>query len=278
MLEPRTNSSNKFRKTKEQWVEKAITRFKTRHYKEALRACNNAIQLDPGYARAYYSKGLILTRLENYDEALASYEKARQLGLHFDMGELVCKMGELLYKAKNYGKAGIFFERAIEIDRKYKTWYQTRTEVLLKEVDTCCSRGNMDDAWAKLKEASLFNPHDYRVLSTIAYLEKERHIPVHQKQLALQNQRKARADFDALGEEMAKATTRAKLVELGRKRAVLAPHTGVSYNYENHCWNCTAHISSAIHAQCPDCKFYICGSCGSCLCGYSNPFDVNSFD
>lgn len=83
-----------------------------------------------------------------------------------------------------------------------------------------------------------------------------------------EHERRARADFDALGKEMAQATTRAELVTLGRKRAYLAPHTGVSYVYENHCWRCKEHISSAIHAQCPSCRFYICSSCGACLCGY----------
>ena len=83
-------------------------------------------------------------------------------------------------------------------------------------------------------------------------------------------ERRARADFDALGKEMAKATTRAELVELGRKRADLAPHTGVSYVYTNHCWKCKEHISSAIHAQCSGCRFYICSSCDSCLCGSLN--------
>ncbi len=84
-----------------------------------------------------------------------------------------------------------------------------------------------------------------------------------------ENERKARADFDALGKEMVKATTRAELVELGRKRADLAAYTGVSYVYENHCWNCKKQISSAIDAQCSDCRFYICSSCGSCFCGVS---------
>ena len=78
--------------------------------------------------------------------------------------------------------------------------------------------------------------------------------------------RRARVDFEALGKEMAKATTRTELVELGRKRADLAPHTGVSYVYENYCWNCRGRISSTIHARCPVCRFYICSSCGSCFC------------
>jgi hypothetical protein len=82
-----------------------------------------------------------------------------------------------------------------------------------------------------------------------------------------EHERRAKADFDALGKEMAKATTRAELVELGRKREDLAPHTGDSYVYENHCYNCKRHISSAIHARCSVCGWYICSSCDSCGCG-----------
>lgn len=83
-------------------------------------------------------------------------------------------------------------------------------------------------------------------------------------------ERRARSDFDALGKEMEKATTRAELAEIGRKRADLAPHTGVSYMYTTHCWKCKKHISPAIHAQCSACRFYICSSCGSCFCGSLN--------
>jgi len=84
------------------------------------------------------------------------------------------------------------------------------------------------------------------------------------------DERRARADFDALGKQMAKATTRAELVKLGQKRADLAPLTGVSYVYKNHCWKCPNSISSDVHAQCPICTYYICSSCGSCLCGFLN--------
>jgi len=78
--------------------------------------------------------------------------------------------------------------------------------------------------------------------------------------------RKARADFDALGKEMAKATSRAELVKLGRKRADLAQYIGVSSgDYESHCWrSCPSRISSAVHARCPACGWYICNNCSSC--------------
>jgi len=87
--------------------------------------------------------------------------------------------------------------------------------------------------------------------------------------------RRARADFDALGKKMAKATTRAELVELGRERTKLALYAGFSYVYTNHCWNCHSVISSEINARCPDCKFFICSSCASCFC---NKTDNSIYD
>jgi hypothetical protein len=85
--------------------------------------------------------------------------------------------------------------------------------------------------------------------------------------------RRARAEFEALGKVMAKVTTRAELVELGRKRTKLALYTGISYVYTNHCWNCQSDISSEINARCPACRFYICSSCASCFCNRAdNPF------
>lgn len=81
-----------------------------------------------------------------------------------------------------------------------------------------------------------------------------------------ESERRARANFDALGKEMEKATTREELVELGRKRAALAQFTGRHFVYKNHCWQCGGPISSEVHAWCPSCTFYIC-TCGTCLCG-----------
>jgi hypothetical protein len=78
------------------------------------------------------------------------------------------------------------------------------------------------------------------------------------------NPDQARADFDVLGELMAETTDREELVTLGRKRADLAPYTGNSYVYKNHCWYDRHPISSAIHARCPYCGWYICSTCGSC--------------
>jgi hypothetical protein len=109
----------------------------------------------------------------------------------------------------------------------------------------------------------LAKPHTERQAQAIAEYREwyERRAKAHEEYV-----RMARAEFDALGKQMAKATSRAELIELGRKRADLALHTCDSYDYENVCWCCGGRISSGIHAQCKFCKYFICGSCGSCLC------------
>ena len=83
-----------------------------------------------------------------------------------------------------------------------------------------------------------------------------------------EREKRAKEDFDALGIVMGETTNRAELVELGRQRTALAQLTGVRYDYESHCFRCTRPISSAIHARCPSCVYYICGYCGACFCNY----------
>jgi hypothetical protein len=87
------------------------------------------------------------------------------------------------------------------------------------------------------------------------------------------NQERARADFDALGEEMAKATNRKERIELGRQLKAIAPNTGVSYVPEKHCKNCFVGISKAINPQCLDCKGFICINCECCFCEPDKDYD-----
>ena len=125
-----------------------------------------------------------------------------------------------------------------------------------------CSDRRSEYTASSASEFQRFLEAEYRQ-PTRAYADRRAQAKAEERE---EYEKRARANFVALGKEMVKATTRAELIELGRKRADLAPHTGISYVYENHCWNCKTHISSAIHARCPKCKLYICGSCGSCFC------------
>src|SRR5438034_5167240 len=66
-------------KTKEQWLAEGLTHHKAGHYEQALKAFDQAMLIDPDYARAYRSKGDVLYDLKRYEEALAAYEQAIRL-------------------------------------------------------------------------------------------------------------------------------------------------------------------------------------------------------
>src|SRR5437764_6166647 len=65
--------------TKEQWLIEGIKNYTSKWYDEALQACEQAIQLDPRYARAHYGKALALIGLGKYEEAVTFCDKAFEL-------------------------------------------------------------------------------------------------------------------------------------------------------------------------------------------------------
>ncbi|MFL5592891.1 MAG: toll/interleukin-1 receptor domain-containing protein [Ktedonobacteraceae bacterium] len=66
-------------KTREQWEEEGNTLYDLKRYEEALSAHDQAIRLDPNYARAYYDKGFDLRDLKRYEEALSAFDQAIRL-------------------------------------------------------------------------------------------------------------------------------------------------------------------------------------------------------
>ncbi len=116
-------------KTKEEWLEQGIAHLKAQRYREALRACEYASQLDTACARAYHGMGLILTQLGDYGKALVAYEQACQLDP--DNAKIAFDMGEFYFVLKNYGRACIHYKRAIQLDRKYERFYLARVQSLV---------------------------------------------------------------------------------------------------------------------------------------------------
>jgi tetratricopeptide (TPR) repeat protein len=49
-------------------------------YDKAISDCNEAIRLDPNFARAYFNRGLAFREQGNYKRAQADFNKAEQLG------------------------------------------------------------------------------------------------------------------------------------------------------------------------------------------------------
>jgi tetratricopeptide (TPR) repeat protein len=60
-------------KSRTEWLNEGIAHYNTKRYEDALRAYEQAIKLDPGFALAYNGKGNVLVDLERYEEALATY-------------------------------------------------------------------------------------------------------------------------------------------------------------------------------------------------------------
>src|SRR5579863_1633478 len=67
-------------KTREERLAEAESYYDLKRYEEALAALEEAIKLDPGYARAYYNKSLVLHDLERYEEALSTCEQLMRYG------------------------------------------------------------------------------------------------------------------------------------------------------------------------------------------------------
>src|SRR6266699_665483 len=70
-------------KTKEEWLNEGNALHSLQRYQEALVAYEQAIRLDPNYARAYNGKGNALSGLQRYQEALTAYEQAIHLNPNY---------------------------------------------------------------------------------------------------------------------------------------------------------------------------------------------------
>ncbi len=69
----------KNRMTAEEWHDKGIALSRLGRYEEALDAYNKALEINPQYAKAWYNKGDALYVLNRYEETLEAYEKAVKL-------------------------------------------------------------------------------------------------------------------------------------------------------------------------------------------------------
>lgn len=156
-------------KTIRHYLREAIDYYKLGQYDEALIACENAILLDPQFARAYHGKGLILVKQEKYEDALKNYVKARELApndpkIRVELTKLYAEMAKLLYRRYFYKESGLYFRKAIELDRKYEADYHARTKFLFEEaggyrrINTYYGKA-IDEAIDAFKNVLAFNPN-----------------------------------------------------------------------------------------------------------------------
>src|SRR5690606_5640782 len=61
------------------WNDLGNTHASQFRWDAAIEAYTRAIEMDPGYARVYFNRGLAYAALKHYEEAIADYEKATAL-------------------------------------------------------------------------------------------------------------------------------------------------------------------------------------------------------
>jgi len=110
------------------WSEKGRCLNRLKHYDEALKCLDKAIEIDSNYARAWAYKGDVLDDLKRYDEALVSLDKAITLDGNDNLAWHW--RGHVLNNLKRYEEALASFDRALELDANDKLDWGMRGNVL----------------------------------------------------------------------------------------------------------------------------------------------------
>jgi len=102
-------------KAKEQWLQEGNAYLQAERYEEALAAFEQAIHLDPNYARSYLGKGEALSNLRRFQEALEAFEQAIRLDPHY--ARSYHDRGNVLSQLNQYEEAAAAFEQALQLEQ-----------------------------------------------------------------------------------------------------------------------------------------------------------------
>ncbi|KAF5430053.1 Tetratricopeptide (TPR) repeat containing protein [Candidatus Methanophagaceae archaeon] len=127
--------------------------YQEKKYDLALKAYDEAIELNPDYALAWINRGVALDELGRYKEALTAYKKA--IELNPDYAEAWIGRGVALGNLGRYEEALTAYDKAIELKPDYaRAWYNKACAYSLKgdKENTLKSLSKATDLDAKYKE------------------------------------------------------------------------------------------------------------------------------
>ncbi|MES2731450.1 MAG: tetratricopeptide repeat protein [Bacteroidota bacterium] len=108
------------------YVERGLLYFALGDFDKAKLSFDSAIRLDPTYVRAYFQRGKTYLQLNRNPEAIADFEKARQLGLDKTSTEEILQLSKQNYRTgvarfeqKQYQEAIQQFDQALLLKPNY---------------------------------------------------------------------------------------------------------------------------------------------------------------
>ena len=107
-----------------QMVDKAWEFIDRRKHKDAIKLCNEAIELYPNYANAYYNRGLAYSGLSEHEQAISDYTKA--IELDSKNANAYNMRGFAYYALKQYEQAIQDYSTAIKLYPDYAGAHKNR--------------------------------------------------------------------------------------------------------------------------------------------------------
>lgn len=117
----------------EAWNSKGIVLYKIGKYEDALKAYDKALEINPKYAEAWNSKGIVFGELGRYADAKKAYEKALELNPKYVIAH--CNLGELFFDLGNLQGASKEVKDALDIDANFARAIGLQGRIKIEEQD-----------------------------------------------------------------------------------------------------------------------------------------------
>lgn len=157
--------------------------FRRKNYKMAVQAYENATQLDPSDASAFYNLGLANKNARNYAGAETAFNTA--IDLDDSNGRAYRALGDLYQDTDKHSQAVSTYLKAIQADPK-------DTNVRLRLAMSYQQLNQNDRAIAALQQANTVDPKDAKILIALgqAYAQSKQYqnaLGTYEKALAIDN-------------------------------------------------------------------------------------------